>query len=262
MQTSEIGQMNPFVKTLISPNAEIELRGTWLTWLVWGKTLGTKVQFSFPSIIILNPFYKGSSSRYLSGLVSPQLSQSKDSKEGVKCPRAGDVFCQSWALPDAEHLGLAYSLKWRQPMFAEEPSFPTPFTASSVQKVILLLKPVSLHFSTILFVFVFHLFSWFPVLSSCLKWLIFWLKLFFCAVGHNLESDTQLFYFQKLTYLSLKNIISPRKVVTASKVKLELQLFGSTGSFDSVGSFISVDSLWSLFVLGDGPKRSSLWKKL
>lgn len=53
------------------------------------------------------------------------------------------------------------------------------------------------------------------------------------------------FAYRKLTYLSLKNIISPRKVVMASKVKSGPQVFGSAGPFDSVVSFISVDSLWS-----------------
>lgn len=226
------------------------------------RLLEPKCNFPFSFIIILSPRYRSCSSRYLSGLVSPQLSQSKDSREDGKCPRAGDVFSESWTLPDAELLGLAHSLKWKQLVFAEEPSFPLcshyPLFQRSASSFIL----TSLRFSTTLFVFVFHLFSWFPVLSSCLKWLILWLKLFYCAVGHNLKSDTQIFYFQELTYFSLKNIISPRRVVTAWKVKLELQLSGSAGSCDSVGSFISVDSLWSLFVLGDGPKRSSLWKKL
>lgn len=48
------------------------------------------------------------------------------------------------------------------------------------------------------------------------------------------------FTFSKLTYLSLKNIISPQKVVPASKVKSGPQVLGSAGSVDSVESFTSV----------------------
>lgn len=223
-------------------------------------------QLPFPfiniTIIILISTAGDLQAGIVSGLVNLQLSQSKESNEGAKCPRAGGGFCQSWTLPEAKHLGIAYGLKWKQSMFSGEPSFPILFIACSVSKVIFFLILISLLFSTTLFVFAFHLLSWFPVSPSCLEWLILRVKLFFHAVEHNLKMIPNYFTFIKLTYLSLKNIISPRKVVTASKVKSGPQVFGSAGSFDSVGSFISVDSVWLLWVLEDGHKRSSLWKKL
>lgn len=219
-------------------------------------------QLSFPFIIILNQYCRCSSSRYCDRTGNPEVSQSKDSKEDAECPRAGGAFSQSWTLPDAKHLGLGYSLKWKQPMFSEEPPFPILLIAWPVSKVTFLLTPDSLHFFTNLFVFASHLLSWFPVSPSCLKCLLFWVKLFFHVVGHNLKIISSCFAFRKLTYLSLKNTISPRKVVTASKVKLRPQVFVSAGSFGSVVSSISADSLWSLWVLEDGPKINSLWKKL
>lgn len=160
-----------FVKTFISPYAEVELRETCSTRLMPSKTLVAKAQFSFPFISIQNPHYRGSSSRYFVRVGKPSAPQSKDSKEAVKCLRVGDVFCQSWILQMLntwDFLQPELKTARLQRRFSS-----TLFTTCPVPKIILLLILISLHFSATLFVFVFHLFSWFLVLSSCLKWLIF-----------------------------------------------------------------------------------------
>lgn len=63
---------------------------------------------------------------------------------------------------------------------------------------------------------------------------------------------------RELAYLSLKKIISPRKVVTASKVNSGLHAFGTAGSLGPVGSPGQLNSVSFSMGLDDFPTGNNL----
>lgn len=142
----------------------MELRWTCFTQPICSKTLVTKAQFSLPLISILNSHGRDSSSRYFVRASKPSALSKQGQQRGCEVSQSWWCVLPKLNSPRCWTLGTCLQPKVKTAHICRGAISPTLFTAFSVSKVVFLFVLNSVSPPPSLF-FVFHHFSWFPVLS-------------------------------------------------------------------------------------------------